>query len=239
MATTTDNSVLMALSELKQMESTRLDDERTRAAARAQAQKDETERTAAAALALAEAARVQETLQREKVAAEARARVEAELEHDRRLAAMRAELDSIRRDRDVIHGTLTARAAAAAQPPRSRGLAIAFGVSSSVAAALAALMVVQANQHVAVVPAAAPAASTEIVTALASEAAELETSIEVELAGETPESPVAPAAPAARPDGRPIRDRVRPHHDRTDDPHPDLGTALDFGESDGMVPVGH
>lgn len=238
MATTTENSVLVALSELASMETGRIEAERARAA---KAMRELEEKAAhAAAVAREEAARTAEAerLRKQKLEAEATVRVAAELEHERRLAAMRAELDSIKQDRALAHELLTARVAAPAEPRRG-GLVVAFGISSSIAAALAALLVVQANASRAPVRAEAPAAPA--VVAIESPAEDVVPEIEAAAldAEETPAA-VAPVA-AARERGR-VTPHVRPvrdtHDEHEHDAH-DLGHALDFGDGDGMLPSGH
>lgn len=229
----TENSVLFALRELTALEADR--EQRERAA---KAAEHEAREAARRAQAEAEATRLAaEAAQREadaqKLVIEARARAEAEAERDLRMATMRAQLASIEAERAQLRAELVSRHQT---PEPRRGYGLAFGLSSVVAAALAGLLVMQANARP-VAPVAAPV-SHEDVSAhreVADEPVGAEVAAEVAL----PE-PALVEVPSVSP--RPIRHRPeRPVHgvdhgtDHHTDHGPDLG--LDFGDEDGLLPT--
>ena len=136
--TTRDDSVMLALSELRRLEAERVEEERKAGEARAAAEaraRSEAEAREAHARAVAEE--------------EARIRVERDLrvrdlEAERRLAALRAELDAVRADRERIHAVV-AQLGHEPSPPRrdTRGW-LAFG--AALAAATAILVAILARE---------------------------------------------------------------------------------------------
>lgn len=210
MATTREESVMTALSELQELESDRI-----------AAEQAETERQAAAReqeRAEAEARRKAETEHLTRVAeAEARLRIESEekarmADSDRRIEAMRAELLTIQRDREEMHLRVQSMAALDAPPPkRSRGWMAAFGAATVVAAGLGALLMLQQpTVQTVYVPTPAPDVA-EVVDAPPAPPAVLE----------APEAPAPAADPAPAAPTRPTRTQVRPtapHRPAQDDP---------------------
>jgi hypothetical protein len=137
-----DSSVVMALSELVRMENDRIDSDRDREQQRLADARAERERAEAAA-SEAERQRTERAAQEARVAeAEARLRVEADRERDQRVAAMRAELARVEADRQALRANIEERIAPR-EPTRANGWALAFGLSSLVAASLAGLLVMQ------------------------------------------------------------------------------------------------
>ena len=158
----TDTSVLTALSELRSLEDERIDEERAAAAKR---QSDE---------AAAVAQRREAELHTQRVAeAEARLRVEDEsrgrdADADRRLAALRAELNAVQAERERLHGSLLAGAHEASAPRESaaRPWAWAFAASAAIVACLAGLLAFRpappAPIYVIAPPVLAPVAQTSV-----------------------------------------------------------------------------
>ncbi len=234
---TTDNSVLCALAELGALEQGRIEREQNKKAAAQAAARDAEQRAAQAEaqrLAAEETARTEAQL---RAALEIDAKAKAEAERDQRMAAMRAELESIQAERSLLRAEVLSRSALRPEPPR-RGYGIAFGLSSVVAAALAGALVVQAQRP-------------EPITPRYESTYEPSVSV-VERASSAPERVTAPmerepalevAAPAeAAPAEAPVaRTRRHPHRDRTretvttDDRHA-LERGLDFGEGEGFLP---
>lgn len=226
----TDHSVLTALSELRGLEDQRVDEEHAATERQRQAK------------AAAEAARHEAELHAERVAeAEARLRVEDEArvrdnDADRRLAALRAELNAVQAERERLHGTLLASAhePVGVHDSSARPWVWAFAASAVVATGLA-IGLAYSSGSPAPVYVLAPPATTAPVSAPAV------------MAPEPPATPptVADAIPT---DGAP---RVRPpragltkvHHDRNNVAHP-IGDGLDpvdCNEDDptcGMLPSG-
>lgn len=133
---TTDQSVLTALSELRNLEDERIDQERAAAELRRQEE-------------LAAAARRRETeLHAERVAeAEVRLRMSDEsrtrdADADRRLAALRAELNAVQAERERLHGSLLASAhdSVAARAPSARPWVWAVAASAVIVGGLAVLL---------------------------------------------------------------------------------------------------
>lgn len=158
MATETkaDSSVVMALSELVRMEQDRIESDREREARRALEARAERER-AEAERREAERREAERAAREAKVAeAEARLRLEADRERDQRIAAMRAELARVEAERGALRADLESRLGKS-EPARPNGWALAFGLSSLVAASLAGLLVVQGAQG-----AAQPVATLEV-----------------------------------------------------------------------------
>jgi hypothetical protein len=142
---TADSSVVMALSELVRMEHDRLESDRVQQEQRVAEMRAERERAEAAAIEV-ERQRAERAAQEARVAeAEARLRVEADRERDQRVAAMRAELARVEADRQALRANIEERALPR-EPARS-GWALAFGLSSLVAASLAGLLVMQSGAH--------------------------------------------------------------------------------------------
>lgn len=164
MAQTTDSSVVMALTELAQMEADRIALDRQREAERLEAARAERER-AAAAQREAERQRAERDASEQRVAeAKARLELEADRQLDQRIAAMRAELARVEADRQALKSDLASRLERPATPARPGGWAMAFGLSSLVAASLAGLLVLQqANQPLPV--AAAPSVAAPVAIA--------------------------------------------------------------------------
>ena len=178
MATETkDSSVVMALSELVQLESARIENDRVREEERIAAVSAERERVASAARE-AERVRGERAAQDARVAeAEARLRLEADRDRDQRIASMRLELARVEAERLAMRADLESRVLGRTEPSRPSGWALAFGLSSLVAASLAAVLAVQqstrtatlpvdaAPTHVAIAP--TPVATPEIAPAIA------------------------------------------------------------------------
>lgn len=217
-----ESSVVMALSELVSMEESRIRDEATR-----RAQQEEDERRAreetARAQREAEQRAAEARAQAERVAeAEARLRVEADRERDARIAAMRAELARAEADRLALRADLEQRALAPAPTNRPTGWALAFGLSSLVAASLAGLLAVQSHQPPAIVVAAAPVAAP-VAASPAHEEPALER--EAPVVDEAPAAPVAEAPRAPRGPRRHTTERTGIRPTTTDD----LGLGTDDG----------
>ncbi len=232
-----DSSVVVALSELVRMEETRIEDERAASAAReaervraavqaeAEAKADAKRRTDAAA----HAARVAE--------AEARMRLEADLEQGRRIEAMRAELSRVEAERRALRADLEARAGRPSDDaPRARGWALAFGLSSLVAASLAGLLVMNAQQEPRTVIVEAPRAPIVAAPEIVFAADGVEA---VEVPAAAPVVEVA-TAPETRPAHR-SRDPHRPPSHTTGTTGTtthgdDLGLGADDGSDDVLSP---
>lgn len=226
-----DSSVVVALSELVRMEESRIEEERASRAAQ------EAERVRMRELAEREAHEAEqrrvESAAKAALAleAEARMRLEADRDQGKRIEAMRAELARAVAERSALHASLEARMAAPSDAPRVRGWAMAFGVSSLVAASLAALLVVNAQEaRVVAAPAPAPAPAAlvrevPIAVAVPSEAPPAAAAEEV-----APQS----AAPQAR-GTRPIRGHG--HRPTTDPTESATGDDLGLGSDDGSDDV--
>lgn len=225
-----DDSVLCALRELGAIEDDRIEREQNaEAAAKAAAieAKERAARAEAQRLAAQEAARTEMQL---RAAIEIDAKAKAEAERDRRMAAMRAELESIQAERSLRRAEVLSRGAARVESPR-RGYGMAFGLSSVLAAALAGALGMQAQRAEPVVPPVAPAVSVvepAPVTAVPPVAPAVTAPV--------PEAEVAALAPVlARPHRRPIRDRDRAS--TTSDERQALEAELDFGDDgEGLLP---
>ena len=222
-----ESSVVVALSELVRLEETRIEDERALAASREAEALRASERALADAQA-SEQRRLESAAHELRVAdAEARMRLEADREQSRRIDAMRAELARVEAERGTLRASLEARIANPESPPRVRGWAMAFGLSSLVAASLAGLLVMNAHETrtiIVEVPRAAVAATPAI-----PEVAQPDV-VEVEVASAPAE---AVATPLPTRGGR----RVREHHVVTTEAHADLGDDLGLGADDGSDDV--
>jgi hypothetical protein len=206
-ANKSDSSVVMALSELARMEQDRIESDRAREAERIAAAKAERERAEAAAKEAERARAEKEAREARVVEAEARMRVEADRERDQRIAAMRAELARVESERQNLRVDLESRLTTR-EPSRPSGWAMAFGLSSLVAASLAGLLVFQSTHDVPVEPVAhasmpvlAQPAVTDVVIpdALPTQAIDRE------------EEPEVAVAPAARPHHRHDRTQTEDH----------------------------
>ncbi len=219
-----ESSVLMALSELQRMEHDRIESDREREARKIAEARAERERIEAAARE-AERQRVEQAAQQARVAeAEARLRVEADRERDQRIAAMRAELARVEQERQAMRDDLALRRVA--PPARPNGWALAFGLSSLVAASLAGLLVMQQGTRPMVVPVGATAAPVVFVPAPHGE------DMMVRAADEAPAAP-APVVEAAAPAPvRPHRHRVD-HTTTVETTSPHGSELVGLGEDDG------
>lgn len=220
-----ENSVMFALGELAKLESDRLADESARSERRAAQARLEHERELAALEEAERQAKEREAKTRAVAEAEARLRVEAEVAQDARMTAMRAELARVAQEREEMHRNVIESARTPIARSSSRAWPLAFGLSSVVAAALAGLVVMQAQtaprvveverRVIVEVPVTAPAAPAPIVTTTAPEAAPLE-------AVQTPSRPARSRPDRIRTDSRV---ETTPHHD----------DGLDFGEGDDVL----
>lgn len=226
---TRDNSVLFALGELARLESDRVAGEKARAEAREAEARREAEREAAEREEASRREAEREAKARAIAEAEARLKVEAEIAQDARMIALKAELARVQAEREQMHQSVLDASRPAVPPPPTRAWALAFGLSSVVAAALAGLLVLQAHegprvveverQVVVTVPAAA--APLAVATTPTPEAAPL-TEAEV---------PVATPARAPRRTDRTART------ERTTRPTPTttMDDGLDFGDDGDVI----
>lgn len=214
----TETSVMVALSELQKIEADRIESARGAERARAEEEARRTREEAAAS-------RKQAELERVRIEAEARARVELAASRDRSLDELRARIASVQADREALRRDLRARIERAPEVPRRSPWALAFGLSSLVAAALAAMLVMHAQRAPEIVtrtvevPIVAPAADRHDPIAAPRIAAARE-----------PE-PVLEAPSSVRPP------RVRPHRPppRRTITTPDLAEDLGLDEEDDDV----
>lgn len=220
-----ENSVMFALGELAKLESDRLADEQQRTERRVEQARLEREREAAALEEAARQAKEREAKTRAVAEAEARLRVEAEVAQDARMATMRAELARVAAEREQMHrDVIEASRAPVAQPP-SRAWPLAFGLSSVVAAALAGLVVVQAQQAPRVVE------------------VERQVVVQVPVAAAPPPAPIVtetPAAAAPAVEATPVARAPRRQPDRRTESREVTTTmqhddGLDFGEGDDVI----
>jgi len=159
---TADSSVVVALSELVRMEHDRIVSDREREQERiAEAERERADAAAKEAERVARERREQEARVAE---AEARLRVEADRERDERMAVMRAELARVESERLAMREDLERRRTAPSAS-RPNGWALAFGLSSLVAASLAGLLVLQQGPHDAPIASAAPISAPALVPA--------------------------------------------------------------------------
>lgn len=139
---TRDDSVMTAIGELRRLEEERTEVLRQAAAAR---QREAHER-AAREQAAREAERERERMIAEAEAtARARTQVEGELQRDRSLEVLRQQIAAVQAEREAVREELRARidAASIASGARRGPWALAFGLSSVVAAGLAGVLVMQ------------------------------------------------------------------------------------------------
>lgn len=227
---TTDNSVLCALRELGAIEDDRIERERKAQAAAAAAAIEAKEKAARAEAQRLAAEAAQRTEAQLRAAIEIDAKAKAEAERDQRMAAMRAELESIQAERSVLRAEVLSRGAARPEAPR-RGYGLAFGLSSVVAAALAGALVMQAQHTEPVSPRYEPALTVVERAPVAAEAApEVAPASAPVLEAEVE----TPALAESRPHRHPIRDRVR--DTTTGDERHALERDLDFGDGEGFLP---
>jgi hypothetical protein len=229
-----DSSVVVALSELVRMEETRMSDERAQTAAR-EAEIVRARERAEAEAKEAEQRRIESAAHAARVAdAEARMRLEADREQARRIDAMRAELARVEAERATLRADLEARVATPSDAPRVRGWAMAFGLSSLVAASLAGLLVMNAQAPRTVIveaPRAPVAITTPAIEVAADEVDAIETATEERVVE-------AAATPVASPRAGRHGHRVTAHADTTpaDHAHDDLGLGTDDGSDDVLTP---
>jgi hypothetical protein len=226
---TRDNSVLFALGELARLESDRVADEKARAEARQAEARRAAEREAAEREEASRREADREAKTRAIAEAEARLKVEAELAQDARMIALKAELARVQAEREQMHrSVLDASRPAVAPPAPTRAWALAFGLSSVVAAALAALLVVQAHEPPRVVEVERQVVVT-MPAPLATQALEAEAAPEA-----------APLAAAEPPAPAPLRTPRRdPRTTRTTRHVPTTSTSMDdglgFGDDDDVI----
>jgi hypothetical protein len=156
-------------------------------------------------------------------------RLEADREQGRRIEAMRAELARVEAERATLRANLEARIAQPTDAPRVRGWAMAFGLSSLVAASLAGLLVMNAGETRTVVV----EAPRPIVVAATPEVEEVAAVVD---AVETAAEPVVEtaSAPAAPPRGS---HRIREHRVTTPAGETHAGDDLGLGSDDGSDDV--
>ncbi len=116
----TGNSVLIALSELRELESNRVLEERR---AKEERQRIEHERI--------------------EIETEARLRIESEAKRDRSLEMLRAEIAAVQAEREAVRLELTERIAKTSTSPSRGPWALALGLASIATASLAGLLVFQ------------------------------------------------------------------------------------------------
>lgn len=250
---TEESSVMMAIGELRRLEEERIA-ERRRAEERSARERAEAEARERAAREAAE----HEARERIRCEAEAaaRARADAELARDRSLEELRARIAAVQAERDLVREALRARASAEAAPSSRPGpWALAFGLSSVVAAALACVLVI--GQQAPLAARAEPPSAAAIAThggareggagALATASETVERAVESDATEVAPEAqPIAAADRAATGRGhgargdRGARERghARGDHGREDgadrERGADLSSALGLeGEDDG------
>ncbi len=226
-----DSSVVVALSELVRLEESRVEEERAATAAR-EAERIRTRERAEADAREAEQRRLESAAHGARVAdAEARLRLEADRDQGRRIDAMRAELARVEAERATLRASLEARIAVPESAPRVRGWAMAFGLSSLVAASLAGLLVMNAGETRTVIIE-TPRPALAVTAPIVAEAADAPEEIEVE------QAPVISAAPAPRATVRTGTHRVRDHQRTEASPPPgdDLGLGADDGSTDVLSP---
>jgi hypothetical protein len=221
-----EDSVLFALGELARLESDRVLAERRAEEQRREEDARRQEREVREREADARRREELEARARAVGEAEARLRVEAELAQDARMSALRAELARVQAEREAMHrSVLEASRPAPETAGGARGWPLAFGLSSVVAAALAGLLVMQAQTAPRVVEIPAPGAVGAPIATPAPRPVEAPPAA-VEA---TPPAAAVEAAPA--PVASPTR---RVAHPRRGDPTPVREArhddGLDFGE---------
>lgn len=215
-----DNSLLIALAELKDIEAQRIAGEH---AAEAKAKED-----AAAAVARQAAAEAEQAAERQAVAeAKARLALEAEAKASKaedasraRMDALQAELQSIQAERRVLHERVLQAASPVVAAPSRSPWPVAFAASTAVAMALGAWLFVRGPEvqvREVLVPVAAPVALAEPVA---------EESVEVEVPAT---APVVVAEPEAAPR---VRARPRPRRPRPQQTPMSALAELDCDDSD-------
>ena len=205
--TTRDDSVMFALSELRRLEAQRIDDERrareAQAAAEARAKEEAAAREAHARAVAEEEARL-------RVERDLRAR---DLEAERRLASLRAELEAVRADRERIHAVVAQIGHDPTPPRRDTRAWLAFGAALTAASAILVVLLTRApaiEERIVQVPVEAPR-SAEVVANDPPPAAETPASDAVAVASPSATEPVQ-TRPASRPGAstRPTRPDTRP-----------------------------
>lgn len=223
-----DTSVVMALSELVRLEQERIETDREREVQRADRARAERERAEAAARE-AEQRRVERAAQEARVAeAEARLRVEADRERDQRIAAMRAELARVELERQTLRANLETRLTTR-EPARPSGWALAFGLSSLVAASLAGLLVMQQGAQPVALASTQVAAPVAVASPVVSPEPELAALPVVEHT-----DPVVATAPAPR--GHRHRERTQVDSHTTEHGTEIIGLGTDDGGDDVLGP---
>lgn len=180
-----EDSVLVALGELARLEAERQDEERRAAEARRERAREEAAREAEARAERARREEAEAQRARAIAEAEARLRVEADVAQDARIQALRAELARVQAEREAMHRAAIERTQVTPSPS-PRVWPLAFGLSSVVAAALAAMLVMQAQT---------PPRTVEVPVAAPSTA---------------PAAPATPAPPAAVDPAREVAPRPVP-----------------------------
>jgi translation initiation factor IF-2 len=225
MARTSESSVMVALGELRQLESERLE-----AAAAARRDAEERARRDRELAAERERARAEhdEAL---RFAREARSTAELDAARDRSLDDLRARVAAIAAERAALEAELRARVERAASPETvgSRGpWALAFGASSLIAAALAGALVLVAQPPRET--AAAPPIGIERIAPQAIEPSRAADDIEAapeESAERASAAPVSAVAPAPSP--RALRARRAHRRGAVSSTHGDADLARDLG----------
>lgn len=239
-----DDSVMTALGELARIEEERIAARRREDEARAR----EDEARARAAQERAAQERAAQEAEREHARlvaeAEAKARAEAAILRDGSLEALRLQIAAVQADREAMREELRARAATAGGAERAgRGpWALAFGLSSVVAAGLAGVLVMQQQAIVVARAEAAPierAAPALVTPRLAAEPSAPDEDGRALASAEaaTADVTVPPLRAAAeRPRVRAPRDRERARERRDAEHERDLSQVLDLdGDDDGAV----
>lgn len=224
---TRDDSVMFALGELARLEADRVAGERERERRRVEEEHIARERELEARAAEARLAEEREHKARVVAEAEARLRVEAELAQDARMTTLRAELARVQSEREAMHRTVLEVARPAPGPTPARGWPLAFGLSSVVAAALAGLLVLQAQSAPRVI---------EVERRVIVEAPPAASSVEAP-APAVPVEVAVPVVTAPTPEPRPARHRPVAARPPVTRPVVDRDDGLDF-EGDGEDVIG-
>ncbi|MDQ3038116.1 MAG: hypothetical protein M3Y87_37335 [Myxococcota bacterium] len=221
--TTRDDSVMMAIAELRQLEQERTDAlRRAEDARRREAQERETQERAAREAARERARMVAEV--------EAGARIEGELQRDRSLEVLRQQIAAVQAEREAVREELRARieATSTERGARRGPWALAFGLSSVVAAGLAGMLVMQQQpSEIARAELAAMERPQDVREVVAAEPARLDRVEDVtEPAALEGSAPAAPASASERLTTTRPRDRDRPRERERDRPRETRADAL-------------